>query len=61
MAWQRPVGCGGVAEFHGDVVVDMDGAMLILAELLVALAPEQERLEAWMIGAAERGAALPGL
>lgn len=61
MAWQRPIGCGGVAVFHGDVVVDMDGAVLILAELLVALAPEQERLEAWMIGAVERGAALPGL
>jgi regulator of RNase E activity RraA len=63
--WQRPIGCGGVAVFPGDViVVDDDGAVLIPADLLdemLSLAPEQERLEAWIIAEVERGAALPGL
>src|SRR5450631_882202 len=49
--WQRPIGCGGVAVWPGDVVVvDDDGAVLIPAALLeemLLLAPEQERLEAW--------------
>jgi regulator of RNase E activity RraA len=65
VGWQQPIGCGGVAVFPGDVgVEDDDGAVLIpaglLAEMLVA-APEQERLEAWIMGEVERGAALPGL
>ncbi|MBI5717024.1 MAG: ribonuclease activity regulator RraA [Burkholderiales bacterium] len=65
VGWQQPIGCGGVAVFPGDVVVvDDDGAVLIpanlLAEMLV-LAPEQERLEAWIMAEVERGAALPGL
>ena len=45
VAWQQPIGCGGVAVFPGDVVVvDDDGAVLIPAALLediLALAPEQ--------------------
>ena len=65
VGWQQPIGCGGVAVFPGDVVVvDDDGAVLIPANLLddvVALAVEQERLEAWIMGEVERGAALPGL
>ena len=65
VAWQQPVGCGGVAVFPGDVVVaDDDGAVLIPAALLDAMlleAPEQERLEGWIMGEVERGAALPGL
>jgi regulator of RNase E activity RraA len=65
VAWQQPIGCGGVAVFPGDVVVvDDDGAVLIPAALLdemLALAPAQERLEAWIMGQVERGAALPGL
>ena len=65
VAWQQPIGCGGVAVFPGDVVVvDDDGAVLIPAALLdemLALAPEQERLEAWIMGQVEQGAALPGL
>ena len=65
VAWQQPIGCGGVAVFPGDVIVaDDDGAVLIpsalLAEMLVE-APEQERLEAWIMGEVERGAVLPGL
>lgn len=63
--WQRPVACGGVAVFPGDVVVvDDDGAVLIPAALLdemVLLAPEQEQLEAWIMGQVDKGMALPGL
>jgi len=65
VAWQQPVGCGGVAVFPDDVVVvDDDGAVLIPAALLdqiVPIAVEQERLEGWIMGEVERGAALPGL
>jgi len=63
--WQRPIGCGGVAVFPGDVVVaDDDGAVLIpvaLLEEMLVLAPEQERQEAWIMTQVEKGAALPGL
>jgi len=63
--WQQPIGCGGVAVFPDDVVVvDADGAVVIPAALLdevVATAPEQERLEAWIMTEVDRGAALPGL
>jgi regulator of RNase E activity RraA len=65
VAWQQPIGCGGVAVFPGDVVVvDDDGAVLIPTALLddvLKLGPEQERLEAWIMGEVEQGAALPGL
>lgn len=65
VAWQQPIGCGGVAVYPGDVVVvDDDGAVLIPAGLLdevLALAPEQERLEAWIMAQVDQGAALPGL
>jgi regulator of RNase E activity RraA len=65
VAWQQPVGCGGVAVFPDDVVVvDQDGAVLIPAALLdevMAEAPEQERSEAWIMDEVERGASLPGL
>ena len=63
--WQEPIGCGGVAVFPDDVVVvDNDGAVLIPAALLdeiVALAPEQERLESWIMQEVLNGASLPGL
>jgi regulator of RNase E activity RraA len=63
--WQRPIGCGGVAVFPGDVVVvDDDGAVLIPAAFLedmLKLAPEQERMEAWIMEEVNKGAALPGL
>lgn len=63
--WQEPIGCGGVAVFPDDVVVvDDDGATLIPAAMVdevVALAPEQERLEAWIMQEVERGVPLPGL
>ena len=65
VAWQQPIGCGGVAVFPDDVVVaDDDGAVLIPAALLdevLRLAPEQERMEAWIMTEVERGAPLPGL
>jgi regulator of RNase E activity RraA len=65
VAWQQPIACGGVAVFPGDVlVVDDDGAVLIPAALLdemVQLAPEQERMEAWIMQEVNRGASLPGL
>lgn len=63
--WQQPIACGGVAVFPGDViVVDDDGAVLIPAALLdemLAVAPEQERLENWIMSQVQAGASLPGL
>ncbi len=65
VAWQQPIGCGGVAVFPNDVIVaDADGAVLIPAALLddvVAQSVEQERLEGWIMREVEGGAALPGL
>lgn len=63
--WQKPIGCGGVAIFPGDVIVaDGDGAVVIPAALVeetAAQAVEQERLEDWIMGEIRGGAALPGL
>ncbi|WP_233889846.1 ribonuclease activity regulator RraA [Paraburkholderia flagellata] len=63
--WQEPVACGGVAVFPNDlIVVDADGAVVIPAALvdeIVATAPEQERLEGWIMEQVEQGASLPGL
>ncbi len=63
--WSEPIGCGGVAVFPDDVVVvDDDGAVLIpqaLVDEIVAAAPEQERLESWIMAEVEKGASLPGL
>jgi regulator of RNase E activity RraA len=65
VAWQQPIGCGGVAVFPDDwVVVDDDGAVLIPQALVgdvVAAAVEQERMEAWIMDEVGRGEALPGL
>jgi regulator of RNase E activity RraA len=63
--WGEPIGCGGVAVFPDDwVVVDDDGAVLIPAAFideLAATAPEQERLEGWIMSQVEGGHVLPGL
>jgi regulator of RNase E activity RraA len=65
VAWQQPIGCGGVAVFPDDLImVDDDGAVVIPAKLVddvVATAAEQERMEAWIMGEVNGGAALPGL
>lgn len=65
VGWQEPIACGGVAVYPDDiVVVDEDGAVLIPAALVddvLKLAPEQERLEGWIMTQVEAGAALPGL
>jgi regulator of RNase E activity RraA len=65
VGWQQPIGCGGVAVFPDDiVVVDDDGAVVIPAKLLdvvLAEAPEQERMEAWIMTEVDRGVPLPGL
>ena len=63
--WQEPIGCGGVAVFPDDVIVaDADGAVVIPAALLdhvLATAPEQERMEGWIMDEVRRGEKLPGL
>ncbi len=65
VAWQQPIGCGGVAVFPDDiVVVDDDGAVLIPAAFLdqvLAEAPEQEAMEGWIMTEVDRGVPLPGL
>ncbi len=65
VGWQEPVGCGGVAVFPDDlIVVDDDGAVVIPAALVdevCAEAPEQERMEAWIMTEVDRGTPLPGL
>ena len=63
--WQEPIGCGGVAVYPDDLVfVDDDGAVLIPAALIedvVRVAPEQERMETWIMDEVSNGAKLPGL
>ncbi|MBB5539114.1 ribonuclease activity regulator RraA [Rhizobium giardinii] len=63
--WDQPVGCGGVAVFPNDIIViDNDGGVVIPAALIddiLELAPEQERLEGWIMQEVNNGAALPGL
>ena len=63
--WQEPIGCGGVGVYPDDVVVvDDDGAVLIpaaLVEEVARVAPEQERLETWIMEEVANGASLPGL
>jgi regulator of RNase E activity RraA len=63
--WQEPIGCGGVAVLPGDMaVVDDDGAVIIPASLVdyvAEVAPEQERLEGWIMDEVQAGAKLPGL
>lgn len=65
VAWQEPIGCGGVAVFPNDIIViDQDGAVVIPAALLdkvLAEAPERERMEAWIMDEVAAGVPLPGL
>jgi len=63
--WAEPIGCGGVAVFPDDVIVaDDDGCVLIpqgLLDHVLATAPEQERMEGWIMEEVGRGEKLPGL
>ncbi len=65
VGWNEPIGCGGVAVFPDDlIVVDDDGAVVIPAALVDAVAAEaaeQERHEGWIMSEVNKGAALPGL
>ena len=65
VGWQEPVACGGVAVFPEDVIVaDADGAVCIPAayvDTVLGEAPEQERLEAWIMAEVNRGVPLTGL
>jgi regulator of RNase E activity RraA len=65
VGWQEPIGCGGVAVFPDDIiVVDKDGAVVIPQAMLdevLAEAPEQERMEGWIMEEVNRGVPLPGL
>ena len=65
VAWQEPIGCGGVAVFPNDIiVVDQDGAVLIPQAMLdevLAASVEQEQLEGWIMSQVEEGVKLPGL
>ena len=65
VGWGEPIGCGGVAVFPDDlVVVDDDGAVVIPAALVDAVAAEaaeQERQEGWIMSEVNRGIPLPGL
>ena len=65
VGWGEPIGCGGVAVFPDDVIVaDDDGCVLIPQAMLdhvLATAPEQERMEGWIMEEVGRGEKLPGL
>lgn len=65
VGWQQPIACGGVAIFPDDLIVaDDDGAVVIpqaLVEQVLEEAPEQERMEAWIMQEVARGIPLPGL
>lgn len=61
----RPIGCGGVAVFPGDIVVaDDDGVVVIARHLAAEVASdglEQERLERFVRRRVDRGASIVGL
>ncbi|MGB0085938.1 MAG: ribonuclease activity regulator RraA [Rhodomicrobiaceae bacterium] len=65
VAWQQPVGCGGVAVFPDDLIVlDRDGAVVVpkaMVEEVLAASLEQEALEEWLMSEVRAGASLPGL
>ena len=60
----RPVACGGVAVYPGDLVVgDPDGVVVIpahLAEEVAAEVAEQEVMERFLLSRIAAGARLPG-
>jgi regulator of RNase E activity RraA len=62
---QRPIACGGVAVYPGDVIVgDGEGVVVIprhLTEEVAADAAEQESLEEFVLQEIRSGKALPGV
>jgi regulator of RNase E activity RraA len=65
VAWQQPIGCGGVAVLPNDLIVaDQDGAVVIpeaMVESVIELGMEGEALEEWILREVEAGGRLPGL
>lgn len=65
IGWGEPIACGGVAVFPDDlIIVDDDGAVVIPAALIGAvaeLAADQEQLEEWIMKEIDDGIPLPGL
>ena len=65
VAWQQPIGCGGVAIFPDDIIVaDGDGAVVIpagLAPEVAARSADKERSETWIMQQVEAGFPLAGL
>ena len=63
--YQRPIACGGVPVYPGDVVVgDGEGVVVVprhLADEVAADAAEQEALEAFVMAEIASGKALPGV
>jgi regulator of RNase E activity RraA len=63
--FQRPIGCGGVPVFPGDVIVgDGEGVVVVprhLADEVAADAAEQEVLEEFVMQEVKAGKALPGV
>jgi regulator of RNase E activity RraA len=63
--YNRPIGCGGVAVYPGDIVVgDADGVVIIpraIADEVAREAAEQERMEAYIQRRVADGEKLPGL
>ena len=63
--YQRPIACGGVPVYPGDVVVgDGEGVVVIprhLADEVAADAAEQEALEEFVMAEIKSGKALPGV
>jgi regulator of RNase E activity RraA len=61
----RPIGCGGVPVFPGDIVVaDHDGAVVVPRHLAAEVARdglEQERIERFVRKRVDRGASIVGL
>ena len=61
---ERPIGCGGVAVYPGDVIVgDDEGVVVIpqhLADEVAEQAEEQEKMEAFILERVQGGAKLAG-
>jgi regulator of RNase E activity RraA len=65
VAWQEPIGCGGVAVYPGDIIVaDADGVIVVpagLARETARAGAEQERLDEWQLEQVKHGVKLSEL